>query len=105
CDTRQRAPSHHLFGGWRDYMYLLPGTPIFRVPDDLPDEVAVLTEVMAVTHGVDTAISLLSVEGASRTGFSVAVFGVGPLGLCHLAKARMVGAGFVVASDILPARL
>lgn len=94
-----------LFGGWSQSMYLLPGTPIFRVPDALPDEVAVLTEVMAVTHGVETALSLLAQQGGSRSGFAVAVLGVGPLGLCHLAKSRMLGAGFVAASDVLAGRL
>jgi hypothetical protein len=29
-------------------MYLLPGSRLFRVPDGLPDEVAVLTEVVSV---------------------------------------------------------
>jgi threonine dehydrogenase-like Zn-dependent dehydrogenase len=94
-----------LFGGWSQYMYLLPGTPLFRVPDALPDEVAVITEVMAVTHGVDTALALLGLQGGARSGFSVAVLGVGPLGLCHLVKSRMLGAGFVAASDVLAGRL
>jgi L-iditol 2-dehydrogenase len=94
-----------LFGGWSQYMYLLPGTPLFRVPDALPDEVAVITEVMAVTHGVDTALTLLGLQGGARSGFAVAVLGVGPLGLCHLVKSRMLGAGFVTASDILTGRL
>jgi len=94
-----------LFGGWSQYMYLLPGTPLFRVPDALPDEVAVLTEVMAVTHGVDTALTLLGSQGGSRSGFAVAVLGVGPLGLCHLIKSRMLGAGFVAATDLLTGRL
>lgn len=94
-----------LFGGWSQYLYLLPATPIFRVPDGLPDEVAVVTEVMAVTHGVDAALALLGAQGASRSGFSVAVLGVGPLGLCHLVKSRMLGAGFVAATDLLTGRL
>ena len=94
-----------LFGGWSQFMYLLPGTPIFRVPDELPDEVAVITEVMAVTHGVDTALTVLGLRGGSRSGFSVAVIGVGPLGLCHLVKSRLLGAGTVVAIDVLPGRL
>jgi threonine dehydrogenase-like Zn-dependent dehydrogenase len=94
-----------LFGGWSQYMYLLPGTPLFRVPDALPDEVAVITEVMAVTHGVDTALMLLGLQGGSRSGFAVAVLGVGPLGLCHLVKSRMLGAGFVAATDVLTGRL
>jgi threonine dehydrogenase-like Zn-dependent dehydrogenase len=98
-----RAPG--LFGGWSQYMYLLPGTPVFRVPEALPDEVAVITEVMAVTHGVDTALTLLGLQGGPRSGFAVAVLGVGPLGLCHLVKSRMLGAGFVAATDILTGRL
>jgi L-iditol 2-dehydrogenase len=98
-----RAPS--LFGGWSQYMYLLPRTPIFRVPDELPDEVAVITEVMAVTHGVDKGIAVLGLQGGSRSGVSVAVLGTGPLGLCHLIKSRMLGAGMVIATDVLPGRL
>jgi L-iditol 2-dehydrogenase len=31
-----RAP--HLFGGWSEHMYLLPGTQLFRVPDALPEK-------------------------------------------------------------------
>ncbi|MEP7112027.1 MAG: zinc-binding dehydrogenase [Ilumatobacteraceae bacterium] len=98
-----RYPS--LFGGWSQYMYLLPRTPIFRVPDNLPDEVAVITEVMAVTHGVDKGIAVLGLQGGSRSGFSVAVLGTGPLGLCHLIKSRMLGAGVVIATDVLAGRL
>ena len=94
-----------LFGGWSQHMYLLPGTPLFRVPEALPDEVAVLTEVMAVTHGVDTALALLDRQRAPGSGYSVAVFGVGPLGLCHLVKSRMLGVAFVAASDVLAGRL
>jgi L-iditol 2-dehydrogenase len=95
----------HLFGGWAEYMYLLPGTPLFRVPDGLPDEVAVLTEVMAVTHGVDTARSLLGLWGGPRFAESVLVFGVGPLGLCHLVKSRMIGCGRLIAIDRFGSRL
>jgi threonine dehydrogenase-like Zn-dependent dehydrogenase len=94
-----REPS--LFGGWSEVIYLLPGTPLFRVPDELPDELAVLTEVMAVTHGVESARRLSGVDG----GESVVVYGVGPLGLCHLLKSRLLGCGTLVAIDRLPSRL
>jgi L-iditol 2-dehydrogenase len=86
-------------------MYLLPGTQLFRVPDELPDEVAVLTEVMAVTHGVETALAMLGMQGGARFAHSVAVLGVGPLGLCHLAKARLLGAGQLIATDLFASRL
>jgi threonine dehydrogenase-like Zn-dependent dehydrogenase len=94
-----RPPS--LFGGWAELMYLLPGTPIFRVPDGLPDELAVLTEVMSVTHGVETARRI----GGFEFGESVVVYGVGPLGLCHLVKSRLLGCGKLIAIDLFRSRL
>jgi len=94
-----RPPS--LFGGWAELMYLLPGTPIFRVPDGLPDELAVLTEVMSVTHGVETARRV----GGFEFGESVVVYGVGPLGLCHLVKSRLLGCGRLIAIERLGSRL
>jgi threonine dehydrogenase-like Zn-dependent dehydrogenase len=93
-----RAP--HLFGGWAEAMYLLPGTTLFRVPDDLPDELAALTEIMAVTHGFELSRRLSGVQ----FGESVAVIGVGPLGMCHLIKAKLLGCGKLVAIDRLPSR-
>ena len=94
-----RPPS--LFGGWAELMYLLPGTPLFRVPPTLEDELAVLTEPMAVTHGVEAARRVLDVP----FGESVVVYGVGPLGLCHLLKSRFVGCGELIAIDRLRSRL
>jgi threonine dehydrogenase-like Zn-dependent dehydrogenase len=94
----------HLFGGWAQLMYLLPGTPLFRVPEELPSEVAVLTEVMAVTHGVDAAAALPS-PWTFQPGDSVAVIGVGPLGLCHALKSRFAKCGELFAVDLYAQRL
>jgi L-iditol 2-dehydrogenase len=99
------AQPPYLLGGWAEYLYLLPRSRLFRVPEELPDEVAVLTEVMAVTHGVETAMTLLGLQGASPSGYTVAVLGVGPLGLCHVIKARLSGASTIIATDRLPGRL
>jgi L-iditol 2-dehydrogenase len=94
------AKPPHLFGGWAEYLYALPGSFLFKVPDDLPSEIAVLTEIMAVTASLDKAkqFSTVATEGF-RFGDTVVVQGVGPLGLCHVMKARMLGAGNVVAID------
>ena len=94
------AHAPHLFGGWSEYMYLLPRTRLFRVPDELPDHVAVLTEPMAVTHGFERARRLN--DSFAET---VVVYGVGPLGMCHLIKARLMGAGKLIAIDRFPSRL
>jgi L-iditol 2-dehydrogenase len=99
------AQPPYLLGGWAEYLYLLPRSRLFRVPEELPDEVAVLTEVMAVTHGVETAMTLLGLQGASPSGYTVAVLGSGPLGLCHVIKARLSGASTIIATDRLRGRL
>src|SRR4051794_39403423 len=94
--SSSQAP--HLFGGWADYLYLKPRTAVFRVPDGLPDDVAVLTEIFAVTHSLERAARLPSPAGF-RPGASVAVIGVGALGLAHAIKASLMGAGRVIAID------
>lgn len=90
----------HLFGGWGEYMYVLPGSYVFKVPDDLPDEIAVLTELMALTASLDKAkqFSTLSNEGF-RFGDTLLIQGAGPVGICHLIKARMLGAGQIIVID------
>jgi threonine dehydrogenase-like Zn-dependent dehydrogenase len=94
----------HLFGGWAEHLYLLPGTPMFRVPDELPTGVAVLTELFAVTHSLELA-ARHPPPGGFRAGDAVAVVGVGPLGLVHVVKAFLMGAGRIIAVDRVPARL
>jgi L-iditol 2-dehydrogenase len=97
------AEPPHLFGGWAELLYLRAGTPVFRVPEELPTDVAVLTELMSVTHSLDLAAQLPR-PGGFRSGDVVAVVGVGPLGLVHVAKAALLGAGRVIAIDPLPSR-
>jgi threonine dehydrogenase-like Zn-dependent dehydrogenase len=96
----------HLFGGWSQYMYIVPGSFLVRVPDDLPSEVAVLTEIMAVTVGLDRAKQISAFPNESfRFDDTVVVLGVGPLGMCFVMKARMLGAGTVIAVDLSDFRL
>ncbi len=96
----------HLFGGWSQYLYVIPGSFVVRVPDDLPSEIAVLTEIMAVTVGLDRAKQISSFPNESfRFDDTVVVVGSGPLGLCFVMKARMLGAGTIVAVDLSDYRL
>jgi len=100
------ATPPHLFGGWAEYLYVVPGSFLVKVPDDLPSEVAVLTETMAVTVGLDRAKQFSAVPSeAFLFDDTVVVLGVGPLGMCFLVKARMLGAGAIVAIDLSPYRL
>jgi len=100
------ADPPHLFGGWSQYLYVVPGSFLVRVPDALPTEVAVLTEVMAVTVGLDRARQFSAVPNEPFLfDDTVVVLGVGPLGMCFLMKARMLGAGTIIAIDLSPYRL
>lgn len=90
----------HLFGGWSQYIYVVPGSFLVKVPDDLPSEVAVLAEIFAVTVGLDRAKQMSVFPSESfRFDDTVVVLGVGPLGMCFLMKARMMGAGTIIAID------
>jgi threonine dehydrogenase-like Zn-dependent dehydrogenase len=100
------ADPPHLFGGWSQYIYIVPGSFLVRVPDDLPSEVAVLTEIMAVTVGLDRAKQMSAFPSeAFLFDDTVVVHGVGPLGMCFLIKARMLGAGNIIAVDLSEYRL
>jgi threonine dehydrogenase-like Zn-dependent dehydrogenase len=90
----------YIFGGWSQYLYVVPGSFLVKVPDDLPSEVAVLTEIFAVSVGLDRAKQMSSFPNESfRFDDTVVVLGVGPLGMCFLMKARMLGAGTIIAVD------
>ena len=102
--SARNAP--HLFGGWSQYIYVLPGSFLVKVPEALPSEVAVLTEIFAVTVGLDRAKQMSAFPNESfRFDDTVVVLGVGPLGMCFLMKARMLGAGTIIAFDLSGYRL
>ncbi|MFY9643696.1 MAG: zinc-binding dehydrogenase [Terriglobales bacterium] len=96
----------HLFGGWSQYLYVVPGSFMVRVPEELPSEIAVLTEIMAVTVGLDRAKQVSAFPNESFLfDDSVVVLGTGPLGVCFVMKARMLGAGTIIAVDLSNYRL
>lgn len=96
----------HLFGGWSQFMYIIPGSILVKVPDNLPSEIAVLAEIFAVSVGLDRAKQMSAFPNESfRFDDTVVVLGVGPLGMCFLMKARMLGAGTIIAVDLSNYRL
>jgi len=63
-----------------------------------------LTEIFAVTHSLER-VAAVRRPGGFRAGDTVVVVGVGSLGMAHLVKAAMMGAGRVVAVDKSAKRL
>jgi len=88
----------HLFGGFAEKMYMLPQTKLARVPDSVPDEVAVFAEVLAVGYTSVARIShsmQLAGDGSSFVG-DVVVQGSGPLALAHVIAAKIAGAHRII---------
>jgi 2-desacetyl-2-hydroxyethyl bacteriochlorophyllide A dehydrogenase len=68
-----------------------------RVPDGMPSDVALFAgDVMGTGYHAATPV---------RPGDSVAVLGLGPVGLCAVQAARAAGAGHVIAVDAVAQRL
>ena len=96
----------HLLGGWAEYLYVLPQAFLYRVPSDLPLRVAVMAELMAVSYNLDKVRDFSNLAGEGfATGCTVVVQGAGPMGICHVIKARVMGAGTIIATDLSPFRL
>ena len=95
----ERAVGRRLFtGGLADVCVLAPGTAVVRLPDDMP-------LALACPAGCATATVAAALEPAGDlTGATVAVFGLGLLGLTACGMARTAGAAEVIAVDPQPAR-
>ncbi len=88
----------HRNGGYAEFI-VMPARSVFLLPDGIPfDQGAVLM--------CSSATSLHALNQARlRPGESVAVFGVGGLGMSAIQIARAFGAGDIYAVDINPVKL
>jgi threonine dehydrogenase-like Zn-dependent dehydrogenase len=81
----------HLRGGYAEQILLRPGTAIFRLPDDVPEDALV---------GAGCALTT-AIHGLERAPIAwrdtVAVQGTGPVGLAVIALCRDAGASRIVA--------
>src|SRR5215211_7377804 len=86
-------------GTFGDYFYLYPNHTVFKVPDELSDDlvVGVNCAMAQVTAGLDLA--------GLASGESVVIQGAGGLGLYAIAVARERGAGQIIVVDGVPERL
>lgn len=96
-----------LRGGFSQYMYIMPGTTLFKIPEDLPTDVAVFVEELAVAyHSLARAVTPFpAMKEGFGPGDSVAVLGNGPLGILHGIMASIHGAGLRIATDLADLRL
>ncbi|MDX2816320.1 zinc-binding dehydrogenase [Streptomyces sp. NPDC006207] len=76
---------------------VVPAAAVLPLPDGVP-----LTEAALLGCAVLTGYGAVHHSAGVRPGESVAVFGVGGVGLAVLQAARIAGAGAVVAVDVSP---
>jgi propanol-preferring alcohol dehydrogenase len=105
CETgnEQFCPEGAMIGKYRDGGYaefiLMPARSLFRLPDEIPFEQGAIMMCSSAT-------SLHALRKARlQAAESVAVFGIGGLGLSAIQLAKVMGAGLVLAVDIQPAKL
>lgn len=91
----------HIFGGFSEYMSVWPKTSMFKVPEGLSDELACFVEVMCITYTLDKAKEFFAFDGEGfGFGSTVVIQGAGPVGIAHLVKARLMGAGKIIVTDL-----
>ncbi|HET7753568.1 MAG TPA: L-threonine 3-dehydrogenase [Anaeromyxobacteraceae bacterium] len=83
-------------GAFAEYL-VIPATNVYRIPDDIPDDIAAIFDPYGnATH---TALSF------ELVGEDVLITGAGPIGAMAAAIARHVGARHVVITDVNDYRL
>ncbi len=89
----------YFVGTFGEYVYLKPGTAVFKLPDAMPDETAspLMCAAATVAGGLDRA--------GVNTGDTVVIQGAGMLGLYATAFAKGLGASQIIVVDVLEARL
>ncbi len=83
-------------GAFADYL-VLPAFNAFKLPDDIPDEIAAFFDPFG--NAVHTALSF------DLVGEDVLITGAGPIGCMAAAICRHAGARHVVVTDVNPYRL
>ncbi|MCK4400886.1 alcohol dehydrogenase catalytic domain-containing protein [bacterium] len=97
-----------LFGGWAEYMYILPNSEIIKLPEGIDLELASLIEPLACSVGLLDRYRR-SHDWVVGDGFNinrnVVVFGVGAIGLLAASCFHLNGARQIICIDALSSKL
>lgn len=104
--TYSSAEYPHIIGGWSEYIYLPPKAWVYKANEELTVEETALSEIFVVSALLDRAKMYSSIEARGfNFGDTVAVQGLGAVGMMMIAKARLLGAGKIIALDSIPKKL
>ena len=88
-----------LLGGYSEYIYIMPGTRVYKVPDSISDDIAA-----PANCALSTVVNAVESVGIKQ-GDSVMIQGAGLLGLNACALAKEAGAENIIITDINDDRL
>jgi len=103
------AEEPHLVGGWAEKIYVdAEKFWVYKVPEEVSPDVAVLSEPMAVSsRALERAYApgMPTFGEGFGIGQSVVVQGAGAIGLLAIATAKLAGAGKIISVDMVDERL
>jgi alcohol dehydrogenase len=85
----------HLFGAMSEYLYILPGSMVRRLPEEVPAEAAILIEGV-----IANGFQWVRTKAGTRPPDVVLVQGCGPQGLGCAVVARECGASLVIVTGV-----
>lgn len=97
----------HFKGGFGEYVHVLGGTYCWKVPDDMPSEIAALLDPMAVAmRAVEQAMTTMGAldEGIS-TSTTALIVGAGPIGVMAGMILKTMGIEKLIISDFQDKKL
>jgi putative phosphonate catabolism associated alcohol dehydrogenase len=93
------APAPHFMGGFAEYCYIMPGTCVIKLPDDLSDEVAASANcALSTTIAAFDSVTL-------EPGDNVLIQGAGTSGIYAAALAKTWGCNRIIVTDVMEQRL
>lgn len=99
--TAPVADAPHFKGGFGEYVYIFPGTYVWKVPEDMPSDVATLLDPLAVAvRAIEMAQTESGVLGeALNTNTNAVVIGAGAIGIMTAMILKIMGCKNVIVTD------
>lgn len=97
----------HFKGGFAEYCYIFPGTYLWKVPEDMPSEIATLLDPCAVA--MRAVEQVLTPIGGTGEGFSISsrclIVGAGAISIMVAMMLKQMGAKQVIITDFFDEKL
>lgn len=109
CDIKNHNADvwPHFKGGFSEYVYIFPGTYVWKVPDDMPSEIAALLDPCAVA--MRAVEQVMTPVGGTGEGFSISskclIVGAGAISIMTAMILKQMGAQQIIITDFLDEKL